>query len=62
MFQLTVEEKDKVVAICDHLQNLKYSPYLPHVFSEHGIVVIALPHPFQRVDHYIYREIKEIYV
>ncbi len=32
MFQLTVEEKDKVVAICDHLHNLKYSPYLPHVF------------------------------
>ena len=53
MFQLSVEEKDKVVAICDHLQNLKYSPYLPHVFSEHGTVMIA---------HFIYREIKEIYV
>jgi len=29
MFQLTEQEKDKVVANCDHLQNLKYSPYLP---------------------------------
>ncbi|HMI77366.1 MAG TPA: ORF6N domain-containing protein [Ferruginibacter sp.] len=29
MFQLTQDEKDEVVAICDHLQNLKYSPNLP---------------------------------
>ena len=41
MFQLTVQEKDKVVAICDHLQNLKYSPYLPHVFTDYGTVMIA---------------------
>ena len=32
---------DKVVAICDHLQNLKYSPYLPYVFTEHGTVMLA---------------------
>jgi hypothetical protein len=30
-----------VVAICDHLQNLKYSPYLPYVFTEHGTVMLA---------------------
>lgn len=41
MFQLTEQEKDKVVAICDHLQNLKYSPYLPYVFTEHGTVMLA---------------------
>ena len=41
MFQLTEQEKDKVVAICDHLKNIKYSPYLPYVFTEHGTVMLA---------------------
>jgi hypothetical protein len=41
MFQLTEKEKDKVVANCDHLQNIKYSPYLPYVFTEHGTVMLA---------------------
>ena len=41
MLQLTKQEKDKVVANCDHLQNLKYSPYLPYVFTEHGTVMLA---------------------
>jgi len=41
MFQLTEQEKEKVVAICDHLLNLKYSPYLPYVFTEHGTVMLA---------------------
>ena len=41
MFQLTEHEKDQVVANCDHLQNLKYSPYLPYVFTEHGTVMLA---------------------
>ena len=35
MFQLNEEEKEQVVAICDHLKKLKYSPYLPYVFTEH---------------------------
>jgi hypothetical protein len=30
-----------VVAICDHLKNLKYSPYLPYVFTEHGTIMLA---------------------
>ena len=30
-----------MVAICDHLQNLKYSPYLPYVLTEHGTVMLA---------------------
>ena len=41
MFQLTEQEKEKVVAICDHLLNLKYSPFLPYVFTEHGTVMLA---------------------
>jgi hypothetical protein len=41
MFQLTTEEKDDVVANCDHLGNLKFSPFLPYVFTEHGTVMLA---------------------
>lgn len=41
MFQLTEEEKDEVVANCDHLKTLKYSPNLPYVFTEHGAVMLA---------------------
>lgn len=41
MFQLTKEEKDEVVANCDHLKGLKYSPNLPYVFTEHGAVMLA---------------------
>jgi hypothetical protein len=41
MLQLTKQEKHKVVANCDHLQNLKYSPYLPYAFTEHGTVMLA---------------------
>jgi len=41
MFQLTELEKIEVVAICDHLGKLKFSPYLPNVFTEHGAVMLA---------------------
>jgi hypothetical protein len=41
MFQLTEEEKTEVVAICDHLKSLKYSPNLPYAFTEHGAVMLA---------------------
>lgn len=41
MFQLTQEEKDEVVANCDHLKTLKYSPNLPYAFTEHGAVMLA---------------------
>src|SRR3984893_4137190 len=41
MFQLTEEEKAEVVAICDHLKSLKYSPNLPYAFTEHGAVMLA---------------------
>jgi phage regulator Rha-like protein len=41
MFELTKEEKEQVVANCDHLKNLKFSPVLPKVFTEHGIMMVA---------------------
>lgn len=41
MFQLTADEKEQVVANCDHLQNLKYSPNLPYAFTEHGAIMLA---------------------
>jgi phage regulator Rha-like protein len=41
MFELTEEEKSEVVANCDHLTKLKFSPYLPYAFSEHGAIMLA---------------------
>jgi len=41
MFQLTLEEKAQVVANCDYLEKLKYSPTLPYAFTEHGTIMAA---------------------
>ena len=41
MFQLTQEEKAEVIAKCDNLKTLKFSPYLPLAFTEHGAVMLA---------------------
>ncbi|HAZ14238.1 MAG: hypothetical protein A2X86_10065 [Bdellovibrionales bacterium GWA2_49_15] len=41
MFELTEQEKSEVVTICDHLAKLKFSSTLPHVFTEHGVVMAA---------------------
>ncbi|MCE5348274.1 MAG: ORF6N domain-containing protein [Bacteroidales bacterium] len=41
MFQLTIAEKEKLVANCDHLKKLKFSPYMPFAFTEHGAVMLA---------------------
>ena len=41
MFRLTAREKAEVVAICDHLQRLKFSPVIPCAFTEHGAVMAA---------------------
>jgi len=41
MFKLTQKEKDKVVANCNHLSNLRFSPALPHAFTEHGAIMAA---------------------
>ena len=40
-FQLTKEEVDEVVANCDHLLSIKYSPTLPYVFTEQGVAMLA---------------------
>lgn len=41
LFQLTQDEKQQVVAICDHLSKLKFSPVLPYAFTEHGTIMAA---------------------
>lgn len=41
MFELTNDEKNEVVTICDHLKRLKFSYALPKVFTEHGAIMLA---------------------
>jgi len=41
MFQLSREEKDEVVANCDHLRSLKFSKTNPYAFTEHGAIMLA---------------------
>src|SRR5688572_11321952 len=41
MFHLTQDEKAEVVATCDHLKSLRFSPSLPNAFTEHGAVMLA---------------------
>ena len=41
MFELTKEEKEEVVANCDHLKKLKHSSFLPNVFTQYGILQAA---------------------
>ena len=40
-FPLTIEEKNEVVTVCDHLKKIKYSRVLPLVFTEHGALMLA---------------------
>ncbi len=40
-FQLTAGEKAEVVANCDHLARLKFSPVFPRAFTEHGALMAA---------------------
>lgn len=42
MLRLTEQEKQEVVANCDHLTRLKYSKYLPRAFTEHGAIKVAV--------------------
>lgn len=41
MFQLTAEEKQEVIANCDHLEKLKFSRTNPYAFTEHGTIMLA---------------------
>lgn len=38
MFRLTAQEKEKAVAICDHLQHLKFSSTLPYAFTDRELM------------------------
>jgi len=41
MFQLTKEEKDEVITICDDLSPLKFAKTMPFVFTEHGLAMLS---------------------
>lgn len=41
MFQLTSDEKQELVAKCDHLEKLKHSVTNPYAFTEHGTIMLA---------------------
>lgn len=41
VFELSKEEKSEVVKIFDHLEALKFSPYLPKAFTEKGLYMLA---------------------
>ncbi len=41
LITLSAEEKEEVVTNCDHLRRLKFSPMLPHAFTEHGAIMAA---------------------
>jgi hypothetical protein len=41
MFQLGRAERDEVVANCDHLRQLKFSPTMPFAFTEHGALMAS---------------------
>ncbi len=41
MFRLTADEKNKVVAICDHLSVRRFSHQLPYVFTELGVAMLS---------------------
>ena len=40
-FQLTKEEKEELIANCDNLKFLKFSPSFPYVFTEYGVSQVA---------------------
>lgn len=41
MFQLSKSEKDELVAKCDHLEPLKFSPTIPFAFTEQGVAMLS---------------------
>ena len=41
MFQLKENEKNDLVAKCDHLNKMKYSTVNPNVFTEQGIYMLS---------------------
>lgn len=63
VFQLDRTERDEVVANCDHLQRLKFSPTMPFAFTEHGALMAAsvlnTPHAVE-VSLYVVRAFVEL--
>jgi len=41
MFQLTDDEKNKLVTNCDRFEKMKYSSVNPKAFTEHGVLMLA---------------------
>lgn len=41
IFRLNSNEKNEVVAKCDHLAKLKHSKAMPYAFTEHGAIMVA---------------------
>jgi len=41
MFELTKEEKEQLIALSPRLENLKYSPVNPIVFTEQGVSMLS---------------------
>src|SRR3989344_3106349 len=41
MFQLTKLERDELVAKCDHLKSLRFSPTMPYAFTEQGVAMLS---------------------
>lgn len=41
MFHLAEAEKAELITVCDHLRPLRFSPFLPHAFTEHGVIMLA---------------------
>lgn len=41
MFQLTKEERDEVITICDDLKPLRYAKTMPYAFTEYGVAMLS---------------------
>jgi len=41
MFELTIQEKNELVTICDRFQRLKHSSVLPRAFTEQGVAMLS---------------------
>ena len=41
MFQLTREERDEVITICDNLSPLRFARTMPYAFTEHGVAMLS---------------------
>lgn len=41
MFQLSVHEREELVANCDRFTNMKHSAVMPHAFTEAGVAMLS---------------------